>query len=262
MKKLSRLFLVSFLLLFLNTCDVLDDGDYGKITPLDGKINFKVIESFDGYETISVPEIFIEMQTEKYYPCCNYGIANTFRFEDRKIKINTTGIVKPNICLTAFGPAIASIKLGNITGVYEIELSGDNFTDRYNLLISDSLIILDGQGTSYTNPSTYFMYRYPKNSFAYRYNTYAADSTFYFGFLDTLMNVINITEFAFSDLAEIPYQTTNGTYIVRYFYYENENEFNKIASIMKIYKQSHFPNNEVYLSIENWMNKKIYSWML
>lgn len=253
--------LTALILLQLNSCDILDNNST-TIEPLDSKINFKVIESYDGYETVSVPEIFIEMQTEKIYSCFNYGISTYPRFEDKKVIVDIRGIYKPNVCLTAFGPANARVKLGYISGVYEIEFSGNNFNDKYNLLVSDSLVILDGKETANTNPSVYFIYRYPKNSFAYRYNTYAADSTLYIGLLDTLKQVINLTEFSFSDLAQIPYQTTSGTYIVRYFYYENESEFNKISSVMNSFKKAHFPNNEVYISIQNWMNKKILSWVL
>ena len=261
MNSILKLSIVLILILLFNSCDILDNNS-STIEPLDSKINFKVLESFDRYETVSAPEIFIEIQTEKIYGCYNYGISTYSRFEDRKVIVDIRGISKPGVCLTALGPANARIKLGYISGVYEIEFNGNNFSDKYNLLISDSLIILDGKETANTNPSVYFMYRYPKNSFAYRYNTYAADSTLYLGLLDTLMNVINLTEFYFSDLAQIPYQTTSGTYIVRYFYYENESEFNKVSSVMKSFKQSHFPNNEVHISIENWMNRKIYSWIL
>ncbi|MCH8820182.1 MAG: hypothetical protein IIB03_07675, partial [Acidobacteria bacterium] len=53
------------------------------------------------------------------------------------------------------------------------------------------------------------------------------------GFIDTLKSVINITEFNFSDIAEIPYPSSSqGHYYdanARYFYYESEEEFDKQA---------------------------------
>lgn len=253
---LSALFLLSF-----KACDILDN-DSVTIAPLDSKINFKVIESYDGYETVSTPEIFIEMQTEKIYGCFNYGIATNCRVKDRSIFVDIIGISKPDVCLTAFGPANGQIKLGLITGVYEIEFSGENFNDKYNLLISDSLIILDGKETPNTKPLIYFLHRYPENSFAYLCDTNPPDSAICEGFIDTLQSVINLIEFTFSDFAEIPYQTPSEYYNVKYFYYENESEFNKIEGVMKSYKQAYFPNNDGnLLSIVNWMNKKIYSWV-
>jgi len=261
---MEGIFKLSCVLLFitLTSCDILEDSS-ATIAPLDSKINFKVIESYDRYETVSAPEIFIEMQTEKIYPCYNYGIANRIRIEDRKLIVDIVGIAKSSVCATALGPANARIKLGYITGVYGIEFNGDNFNDKYNLLISDSLIILDGKETPNTNPSVYFMYRYPKNSFAYIWNRGTSDSLICLGFMDTLKSVISLNEFSFSNLAEIPYFHKPSQYeSVTYYYYDSESDFNKISSVMANYKQAHFPNDEVYISIYSWMNKKIYSWML
>lgn len=207
------------------------------------------------------------MQTEKIYGCYNYGIACNYRIEDRKIFVNINGIAKPSVCATALGPANARIKLGYIAGVYEMEFKSENFTDKYNLLISDSLIILDGRGTPNTNPSTFFMYRYPKNSFAYLCGTLLSDSSLCSKFIDTLQSVISITEFHFSDIAEIPYpNSSQGHYYdadARFFYYQNGSDFEKIREVMKSFKQSYFPDNYgTGLSVISWMNKKIYSWML
>ncbi|HSW53530.1 MAG TPA: hypothetical protein VLH59_00450 [Ignavibacteriaceae bacterium] len=266
MNSILKLSIVLILILLLNSCDILDN-DTATIEPLDSKINFKVIESYDGYETVSAPEIFIEMQTEKIYGCYNYGISTYSRFEDRKVIVDIRGIYKPGVCLTALGPANARIKLGYISGVYEIEFNGNNFNDKYNLLISDSLIILDGKETANTNPSVYFMYRYPKNSFAYLCGTLLSDSSLCSKFIDTLQSVISITEFHFSDIAEIPYpKSSQGHYYdadARFFYYQNESDFEKMREVMKSFKQTYFSNNYgTGLSIISWMNRKIYSWLL
>jgi hypothetical protein len=266
MNSILKLSIVLILILLFNSCDILDNNS-STIEPLDSKINFKVLESFDRYETVSAPEIFIEMQTEKIYGCYNYGISTYSRFEDRKVIVDIRGISKPGVCLTALGPANARIRLGYISGVYEIEFNGNNFNDKYNLLISDSLIILDGKETANTNPSVYFMYRYPKNSFAYLCGTLLSDSSLCSKFIDTLQSVISITEFHFSDIAEIPYpKSSQGHYYdadARYFYYHTESDFEKIREAMKNFKQSYFPDNHgTGLSIISWMNKKIYSWIL
>jgi len=84
-------------------------------------------------------------------------------------------------------------------------------------------------------------------------------------FIDTLKSVITLSEFNFSDFAKIPYPTSSqGHYYdanARYFYYESEEEFDKIQEVMKSYKQTYFPNDDgVGLTIMSWMNKKFHSW--
>lgn len=81
------------------------------------------------------------------------------------------------------------------------------------------------------------------------------------------MSVIDIPEFYFSDIAEIPYTlSSQGHYYdakARYFYYKTEEEFDKIQEVMKSYKHTHFPDdNGIGLSVVNWMDKKFYSWLL
>ncbi|MEO8399246.1 MAG: hypothetical protein ABI550_05440 [Ignavibacteriaceae bacterium] len=255
-----------FVVILFSSCDILDD-DSSSISPLDSKVNFKVVESYDNYETISTPQIFIELQTEKIYGCFNYSIRTNFKVVDKSIIIDIIGIYKPSVCLTTLGPANGSIKLGELSGIFEIKINNRQFNDKYNLLISDSLIILDGQETSNTKPLINFAYRYPKNSFAYLCGTTLSDTSICENFIDTLKSVINLTEFHFSDFAEIPYpKSSQGHYYeanARFFFYQTEENFGKIQEVMKSYKQSHFPtDNGIGLSIINWMNKKVYSWLL
>jgi len=256
---------IIIVVILFSSCDNLA-SDNSTISPLDSKIGFKVIESYD-FETVSTPIVFIELKSEKIYSCYNYRIVTDYKIVFNTININIIGIDKPDICLPAFGPANGRIKLGKLFGVYEIKIHGVEFDNNYNLLISDSLIIIDGNETPYTNPLIHFLYRYPKNSFAYLCGTTLTDTTICKGFIDTLKSVINITEFSFSDIAEIPYPfSSQGHYYdanARYFYYENEEEFGKIQEVMKSYKKTHFPNDDgVGLTIINWMNKKFHSWLL
>ncbi|MCH9030066.1 MAG: hypothetical protein IH819_10745 [Bacteroidetes bacterium] len=258
--------LIIIVVISFSSCDILD-SENSTIFPLDSKVDFKVIESYDNYETVSTPKVFIELITEKIYGCFNYGIVTEYKIGDKTIDINIIGINKPGVCLTALGPAYARIKLGELSGVYEITIQGDEFNNNYNLLISDSLIILDGKETPNTKPLIHFLYRYPKNSFAYLCGTTLSDTTICEGFIDTLKSVINITEFNFSDIAEIPYPSSSqGHYYdanAKYFYYESEEEFDKIQEVMKSYKQTYFPNDDgVGLTIINWMNKKFHSSLL
>ena len=254
-----------FAALFFSSCGILDD-DGSTLSPLDSKINFKVIESFDSYDAVSTPQIFVELQTEKIYGCSNFGIKASSKIENKSIVIDILGIYKPGVCLTALGPAAGRIKLGHLTGIYEIKFNYRTFSDKYNLLITDSLIILDGKETPNTKPLINFAYRYPKNSFAYYCGTSLENSSICQDFIDTLSSVINISEFHFSQIAEIPYPSFTYGYSydapVRFFYYENEAEFDKIQGVMRSFKQNHFSGGGVTMSIISWMNKKFQSWNL
>ena len=257
-------YLLILLIVSFSSCDILDNNS-STISPLDGKVDFKIIESYDSYETISTPQIFVELQTEKIYPCFNYSIRTNYNVGYKSILINILGINEPAVCATALGPANSKIKLGQLSDIYEVTIKNKQFTDKYNLLISDSLIILDGEETTNTKPLINFIYRYPKNSFAYICGT-TSDTSICKKFIDSLKQVIALTEFDFSDFAEIPYPALDLGYHfntkIKYFYYDNEDEFDKIQDVMSSYKQNHFNNDDAGILIINWMNKKIRSWLL
>lgn len=265
MKITIRNFIVILIFLSFFSCDILD-SDSSSLSPLDTKIDFKVIESYDNYESVSTPKIFIELKSEKIYGCFNYTIVSAYKIDNKTIEINVLGINKPNICLTALGPATGRIKLGELYGNYEIVIQGNGFANNYNLVISDSLIMLDGKETQHTKPLINSIYRYPKNSFAYLCGTTLSNNSICSGFIDTLKSVIDLNEFSFSDIAEIPYPKSSQGHqydaIARYFYYKNEDEFNRIEDVMRSYIKNNFSENGATLEVINWMNKKVRSWLL
>ena len=101
----------------------------------------------------------------------------------QNIPIYKADIYIPDVCLTVFGPANGRIKLGKLSGIFEIEIRNENFNDEYNLLITDLLIILDGNETSNTKSIISFLWRYPKNSFARIYISHKGEYRINNGFI-------------------------------------------------------------------------------
>ncbi|MBL1212668.1 MAG: hypothetical protein HND52_04790 [Ignavibacteriae bacterium] len=247
------------------SCDLLE-SDETKVTALDSKVEFKIFESYETLNKVEEPKVYIEMKTEKIYGCFNFSILTEQSISSNKIDIQILGIYKPGVCLTALGPASRRIRLGSLSGVYEITIRNNQFNDKYNLLITDSLIISDGKDTDNTKSLTSFLHRYPQNSFAYLFGS--LDSLKYFReeFIDTLSTVINIEEFFFSEFASIPYlESSQGHQYdapAKYFNYESEEDFNRIEGVMKSFIEKQSPENSSYsISIINWKNQKIRSWL-
>lgn len=266
MKRFTKTCVLIITFFLISSCDVIE-VDNSSIYPLDSKIIFKVVESYDNYDSVSTPQFYVELKTEKEYGCFNYSIPAEIKVEEKSIVIEILGIYKPDVCLAAIGPARTRIKLAQLSGFYEINITNNNFSDKYNLLVTDSLIIIDGKETTDTKPSINFLWRYPENSFVFLCGTTLSDSSLCGSFIDTLQSAVKLREFHFSDFAEIPYPTASQGYYydanARYFYYESEEEFDKIEDVMRRFKYRYFPNDDgIGLTIINWMNKKIYSRLL
>jgi len=63
------------------------------------------------------------------------------------------------------------IKIGRITGSYELTIQGLEFENEYSISVSDSLITVEGTQTPHTKPLFTSIFRYPVNSFAYKGGT-------------------------------------------------------------------------------------------
>jgi len=235
--------------------------------PINGKIQFSISESYEKYDVPSTPQIILSLKTEKIYGCMNYQIANTSTIKNGTVDVRISGVIIPEICLTALGPATAETRLDLPNGNYKLILHSGNFSNSYNLSIADRSISIDQSTYSETQPLYRLYWRYPPNSFVYMCGTLLQDSTISTDFLDTLKSKIDLQEFVFPDSGKVPYPTaSDGHYYdmpAKYFYYKSETDFDKIGNIMKDYKAKYLSNKTGYgISIVSWMNKSFYSWLL
>lgn len=65
----------------------------------------------------------LNLSTVAIYPCANYAIVHDWELTDAALSIRITGIDRPEVCLTATGPARAKIDLSSISaGVHRVEI--------------------------------------------------------------------------------------------------------------------------------------------
>ncbi len=257
---------VCLLLILSSECNITHKTHLGQ-EPIDGKLQFGISESYEKYDVPSPPQIFLNLKTEKIYGCVNYQISYTATIKNGTVDVRISGVTIPEICLTALGPATAKTSLDLSNGNYKLVLHSGDFSNTYNLSVSDRSISIDQSSYPETQPLYRLYWRYPQNSFVYMCGTLTEDSTICTDFLDTLKSKIDLQEFVFPDSGKIPYPTaSDGHYYdmpAKYFYYKNETDFDKIGDIMKEYQDKYLQNKTGYgISVVNWMNKSYYSWLL
>ena len=260
--KYGIIVIVIFVVSLIN-CDSLNNN----LLPVEGKILFEISEDYEQYNQESNPEIYLFLETEKIYGCCNYGISTVCNVTSKKVELDILGIVEPNVCLTACGPAGKRIHIPLSNKSYSFKISGDSFTDNYTIIVTDSSISLSGDSTRNTKPFIDLFWRYPPNSFVYLFGSTFEDSSLASIFLDTMRQVVNIDEFEFPQYGEIPYpKSSQGHYWdmpARYFYYNSEDDFNKIEDILRDFKNSYIQDKQgISITIQNWRNRKFQSWLL
>ena len=255
------MFIIS-LIVFLG-CGILNFPKVLK--PIEGNIMFRIHEGYEHYDSIGEPGIMLSMETKKIYPCCNWLIKSGIAIHGNKILIYISGIYVPKICLTALGPATSESSLDISNGEYLLEFPFGPVTDIYNLIITNSYIKVTKVESHFTEPEFNLYRRYPSNSFVYLCGTTTETSWICEDFLDTLLNRITLEEFQFPDSGRICYPcSSGGCYYempAKYFYYENEEDFEQAGEILKSYTVDVLGQySGVEISLINWKNEKYYSW--
>lgn len=262
------LFIIPVIVFF--NCNIFDSPEE-ELLPIEGRVRFDFMEEHENYDTVCEPSIMLSMTTEEIYPCDNYSIISDVIVQNNIIYINVSGVYVPEICFTF--PNFASYRhfLDITEGSYLIYLSYRDATDRYALTVNDSCIEIDGIVTQFTVPRFELFWRYPTNSFAYTCNTPIETSWIYEDFLDTLLSTIALQEFQFPDSGRKPYppygdgnnNPPGRYYFVKYFLYENEEDFDRAGEILEYFSKNVIPpDSGISISLIGWNNKYFYSWML
>jgi hypothetical protein len=265
MNRITIAIVVLISLIFLQDCNTVESGIN---TRIDSKIVLKFYEWYPviNDKEIGTPKIYLNLFTEKQYPCCNYGLKLQKTVNGNDISIKIYNVIEPNVCLTAFGPVSEVLPLDLPNGNYNLKVYTNRLVDNFVITISNEKIFIKGQSNknSYSLYDTY--YRFPKNSFAYMCGTLASTKYIYDDFLDTLKSKISLREFTFPTNGQKPYPDSMGGHYyeraAKYFIYESEEEYDKIGQILNTYTKNH--SQDMYgvsIRITNWLNKSYFSWL-
>jgi len=127
-----------------------------------GDLNFAIREGYYVNPPPPPPQIALIVETTKQYPCANYWLESELHVADHLLRVVVTENVRvPQVCLTAVGPAQYRAALPVSTGRYTLEFVRNGLTDRYEVTISDSAILITPLQSSFTHPTAH---QFPRGS--------------------------------------------------------------------------------------------------
>lgn len=109
----------------------------------DGKVgsDIKVILQEEISEEGS--KLVIRSETFEIFSCYNFSIVTQQQFRNNEITITYSGILKPELCLTALGPAQSLELFGLKNGIYKIVFVNDGVKNEGELTVDDEKYVLE-----------------------------------------------------------------------------------------------------------------------
>jgi len=108
-------------------------------SPIDSKITIETRELLD----VDSRRLTFSCATERVYPCVNYPLLTDRQDDENSFQLTFKSVGITDICLTALGPATASVELGAIAeGEYAFELNNADQKNKGTLKITESEIKL------------------------------------------------------------------------------------------------------------------------
>ena len=132
MKNYIFLIISAFLFCSCST-EVFKEPDQSDLDPIGSDINVTLLEHLSEEGA----ELKIRSETVELQPCINFYLTTEFSYSAEGLKINYPGIYKPEVCLTAIGPATSEKVFPFKNGTYEVEFVNEGVSNKGELIVDD-----------------------------------------------------------------------------------------------------------------------------
>jgi hypothetical protein len=206
------------------------------------------------------PGIYLYMQTQRIYGCCNFLIKADIDTLPDRIVITLRGIDRGNVGLTACGPAFLRRKLELTVRTYVLVFRTQTLSDTYKLIVDDKSIRVEGEDTTVSVPESNLFWKFPRHSFVLKCDTPVDKGWICAAFVDSLLRLGFVREFSLPENGISPYAPDRheGGYghppETHCFLYNTEADFDSIGTLFRRFVSKEMP---YFLSLRNWRNKWI-----
>jgi hypothetical protein len=240
------------------------------ITAREGRFFFGVSEAYPGGKEGVEPSLLLSMETEKIYSCCNYSIETFFQRLGSLLSVDIRGILQPDICLTALGPAFWGDFLELEEGVYSLEFMDGLQKNVFELTVAQNAVTVaeaSASGVGFALPKYTVFWRYPRNSFAVLCGTMDDTAWIYEDFLSRLRAAVELQEIEFPACGELGYphapQGSHVNHPARYFLYGEDTDFAVAGDMLRAYVRDVIGQSQgISIWLLNWKNESFRSWQM
>lgn len=235
---------------------------------IDSEINIRMVEVLDK----SPRTLQMYFSTTKIYPCCNYPIDLSLKKSSNTFDISFKGVIETDMCLTALGPATATIDLGALSnGTYQLNFqNGSSWHSGQLVVSSDSYKVNLGSNSNFSFTNS-LLNKIPENTI-WGYVGYHKQETSALvqSFLDELLNLGaneklylpgDYREFEIDENGKIVQPGANsGYYFARSFVFQYSGDIAKVEQLVEQYARD-YGTEYMYIGVYTDKGGQILSWM-
>lgn len=211
---------------------------------------------------VGTPQLFLDLSTVEKYPCANHQISTSQVSTIGTTRIEIQGTDIGDLCLTALGPASASLPLS--ADIKRLIIVHRGIENEYAISIDfeSSVVSTIHQTNTFFDYEVY--HRFPENTFAYLCGTSVQDQNICTEFSNHLQDKLALQTFTFPDGGKVPYQSEASGYhfnaTAQFFKYENEDNLVQAGEILKSYYLTHHANKTgLGLNIVGWNGMRFHN---
>lgn len=237
----------------------LSSREMGKIG---GGVSFGIVETHRFHESeIGEPELALYLKTEEPFGCVNYSLDLDVEIEGQDLFVTLRGVIEPDVCLTAIGPAISYTRLPISEGEYTLHFSYSGERDSYQISISSQSVDISPANGEFTRRQEERLWRYPDRSFALVCDVEQSGEEACTSLKSLLLSEIDLSELWFSGEGRIPFPSqadeVGHEWRASYFQLAHDEDFSLVRQAFCSFV-SPLPEVAAYLS--SWRNELVFSW--
>lgn len=256
---------VMVLALTIAGCDLLSTSSPSKVET-DSGIIFNLAEQSLYGGAPDEPRIIFSMRTEEIFPCANFSIHYDIDRSRNQVRIRVLEIIRPDICLTALGPARAGFELPLETGRYDLALVSGSLADVYSVAVTDDRIDVESRSATFSRPEADVYWRFPPHSLGFYCGTLIETQDLCTDFQAEIQD-LDLTPIPVPDYGKWPYPLgSSGHYYdapAAFYRYPDSATWDEVKERLRIFTRERLRGLiGVGLSVHNWRGDAVRSWMV
>lgn len=254
---------VAAALLLVAGCELLDGGSAARETV---PLTYLAAERHVGQEP-GEPVLTLQLTSDEIFPCFNYRIDAVPVAVGGRVDVYVDGVDLGDVCLTALGPASATLPLAAEEGTTTLRIVNGRVIDEAEVTVTEDAVRIRPVRADASVPADTLAWRYPRRSFAAVCGTLVEDAGLCDAFDARLREALRLEEIPVPEAGRWPYPRQSSGHDddapTRVYRYDDEADFERAGDVLAAFTRDELAGRSgATVWLVNWRNEAFHSWLV